>query len=329
MTRIICLGEVLIDFVPTVNGYKLKEVSEFRKFAGGAPANVSATIARLGGESFFIGKVGKDAFGEYVEEVLSESGVNTHYLLKTDKANTALAFVSLQRNGERDFMFYRQPAADMLLERKDINEKWFYSSPIFHFGSISLIDEPIRSATKQAIQYARKRHSIISFDPNIRLGLWPSEQIAREQILEQLSEVNIVKLSEDELYFLTHQRKEQEAVKKVMKGEVKLVLITKGNKGCSFYTKYGFDHVQSIKVHTVDTTGAGDAFVGGFLYKLAEILHDSISLEKVTRQQRLLKEIVLFANGCGALTTMNRGAIAALPSKEDVNSLLQDIVKEC
>ncbi|WP_100406879.1 PfkB family carbohydrate kinase [Bacillus solitudinis] len=323
MSKVLCLGEILIDFVPTRNGENLKDVGEFKKVAGGAPANVSAAIANLGGDAYFLGKVGDDAFGDYLTEVLCRKGVNKSYLLKTNKANTALAFVSLQDNGERDFMFYRQPSADMLLEKSDLKEEWFEDAAIFHFGSISLIDDPVREATIEAIKYAKSKNTIISFDPNIRMALWKDEKLAREQILGHLVDAHILKLSEEELFFLTLIKNEKEAVDSLMKEAIKLILITRGQEGCTYYTKNLSGSVKAICVKPVDTTGAGDAFVGGLLYKLAQELNEKKKIESIIENQGLLNEILAFANVCGALTTIKRGAISALPSIEEVSLHLE------
>ncbi|MDY7224159.1 PfkB family carbohydrate kinase [Halalkalibacterium halodurans] len=323
MADILCFGELLIDFVPLKNGDKLKDVHQFQKEAGGAPANVSAAIAHLGGHVSMIGKVGADPFGDFLIETLRKKGVDTKTLLQTTEAKTALAFVSLDNDGERDFLFYREPSADMLFKPTDLQEEWFKRAAIFHFGSISLITNPVREATLQAIHYAKQNEMIISFDPNIRLPLWGDEQQAREAILGQVPNVDILKLSEEELAFLTGDEEELTAAKSLFIGSVKLVLVTKGEAGCAYYTKTSSGYMTAIKVKAVDTTGAGDAFVGGFLYRLAPLLKYEL-LQDILSDPDLLEMLLTFANVCGALTATRRGAISALPRLEDVQSLLKD-----
>ena len=199
MKKVISIGEALIDFIPNQNGCKLKNVSGFRRVAGGAPANVSAVVAKLGGKSSFISKLGKDAFGDYIIDVLNEVNVNTDYVLRTSKANTGLAFVSLKEDGNRDFSFYRNPSADMLLEADEVKKEWFNDCHSLHFCSVDLIDSPMKLAHKKAIEYALESNSIISFDPNIRLPLWDSEQSCKNAISEFLPFAHIVKISDEEL----------------------------------------------------------------------------------------------------------------------------------
>jgi fructokinase len=318
LSKVLCIGELLIDFVPTESGLQLKDVGQFKKAAGGAPANVSATVAKLGGAAAMIGKIGADPFGEFLKETLIENGVSADYLIKTEEAKTALAFVSLQKNGERDFMFYREPSADMLLKKSEIKADWFEEASIYHFGSISLIDNPVREATIEGIKLAIDHNVLISFDPNIRLPLWKSDEEARQQILTWLPKTNILKISEDELFFLTRNSNEKEAVLSLFIGSVKLIIITKGENGCTYYTSHSSREVKGVKVTPVDTTGAGDAFVGGLLYQLSQQIEQMEDFEEILTDDDKLTEVLTFANICGALTTTKRGAIPALPNRSEV-----------
>ncbi|UCZ53901.1 PfkB family carbohydrate kinase [Bacillus shivajii] len=318
MSKVLCLGEALIDFIPTQNGHPLKGVEQFKKVAGGAPANVSAAIAGLGGKSYMIGKVGDDPFGDYLIETLKNKGVYSDYLVKTSKAKTALAFVSLQQDGERDFMFYREPSADMLLEKTEIKREWFKEAGIFHFGSISLIDEPVKGATLEAIKQAHDNDFIVSFDPNIRLPLWESEDEARFEILQRIPKAHLLKVSEEELFFLTSIKDERKAVSGLMTGSVEIIVVTKGADGCVYYTRKTSGAVKGITVTPVDTTGAGDAFVGGLLYKLSQQVEDIGDFRRILENKANIERALFFANVSGALTTTRRGAIAALPSFEEV-----------
>ncbi|ARK30081.1 PfkB family carbohydrate kinase [Halalkalibacter krulwichiae] len=317
MGKVISLGELLIDFMPKEKGKSLKEVVDFEKAAGGAPANVAAAIAKLGGRASFIGKVGNDAFGHFLEEELQNAGVDTRFLVKSDVYKTALAFVSNQANGERDFMFYRDPSADMMLTADEIEEAWFEKGDIYHFGSVSLIDHPVKEATAQALSIAETKGAIISFDPNVRLPLWDQAETAKECIRRYFNRAHIVKVSEEELFFLTGVKKEQEAVLTLFGGANKLVLVTKGSKGSSVYTAGSMLEVEAVKVDAQDTTGAGDAFVGGLLYFLQNE-SKQIDLEAFLSNETKVVEMVQFAGKCGAITTTRRGAIPALPALNDV-----------
>src|ERR671918_2209071 len=203
MADVICLGEVLIDFVPTVTPTTLIEAPAFRKAPGGAPANVAVALARLHRPSAVMGMTGDDPFGHFLELTLAEAGVDTGPLRFTSEARTALAFVSLRADGERQFMFYRHPSADMLLRPEDVDEAAIRAARALHFGTISLISQPSRSATLHAIDRARAAGCLISCDPNLRLARWPDAQVARAGLLEAIAAADVVKISDDELLFLT------------------------------------------------------------------------------------------------------------------------------
>ncbi|MFC0472600.1 PfkB family carbohydrate kinase [Halalkalibacter kiskunsagensis] len=317
MGKVMSLGELLIDFVPKEKGKSLKEVMEFEKAAGGAPANVVAAIAKLGGDACFIGKVGNDAFGHFLYEELQNTGVDTRYLLKSDEYKTALAFVSNQANGERDFLFYRDPSADMMLTANEVEETWFEKGDIYHFGSVSLIHNPVKEATVEALRIAEEKGLIISFDPNVRLALWDHAEAAKESILCYFNRAHVVKVSDEELFFLTGVEDETEAVRGLFGGVNKLVIVTKGSSGSSVYTTGFALEVAAVKVDAQDTTGAGDAFVGGLLYFLQKETKNKDLASFLTDEEKV-KEMVHFASKCGAITTTNRGAIPALPVLSEV-----------
>lgn len=320
MGKVICLGEALIDFVPTENGLKLEAVNNFKRVAGGAPANVCAAIASLGGTSYMVGKVGDDPFGSFLIETLKTKGVHVDYLLKSKEAKTALAFVSLQNDGERDFMFYRDPSADMLLHKREIQAEWFKGATIFHYGSISLINEPVKGATLEAIRKASEDNLIISFDPNIRMPLWNKEEDAKTEILNCIPLSHIVKVSEEELFFLTNEANELKAVQSLMTDRVKFIVVTKGKDGCAYYTRNTHGFVKGIVVDAIDTTGAGDAFVGGLLYCLSKNINSLEEFIFILQDTIKLENFLFFANTCGALTTTKRGAIPALPTLEEIHA---------
>lgn len=319
--KIFTLGEALIDFVSKEAGRELKNVDYFFKAPGGAPANVAASTAKLGIETYFIGKVGQDAFGDFIIDTLTNAGVKNDCTLRTEKAKTGLSFVSLKNNGERDFMFYRSPSADMLLDKEDIDQKWFGKGDILHFGSISLIQNPSKEATETAIKYARENGSLVSFDPNIRLPLWNDKQKIVPTIMEYLPYADLVKISEEELKLLTNES-DYSSVRQLFKGNVKMVLLTLGDKGAIAYTKERKVQLEGFKVKAVDTTGAGDAFVAGVLYELIKNNVHSDNFDQAIKSDKLIKNIILTGNANGALTTTKAGAISALPGLEDIQELI-------
>jgi len=315
MVDVITLGELLIDFVSTESGVSLVEAPAFEKAAGGAPANVAVGLARLGIRSGFIGKVGEDDFGRFLAQTLESNGVDTSGLRFSNEARTMLAFVSLRGDGERDFMFYRHPSADMLLRPEEIDLDYVGAARLLHYGSISLISEPSRSATLAAVKGAQERGVMLSYDPNLRLNLWPSAEAAREGMLEGWRFAEIIKVSRDELAFLSGQKDLELAAKALWHERMRLLVVTEGAHGCWYVTSQGKGHVPGHRVRAVDTTGAGDGFVAGFLAGLLEnegAWTSTSDLEKVLR----------FANAVGALTTTRRGAIPALPTRGQVVELV-------
>ncbi|KAJ8505639.1 hypothetical protein OPV22_006525 [Ensete ventricosum] len=318
---IVCFGEMLIDFVPTASGVSLAEAPAFKKAPGGAPANVAVGIARLGGSSAFIGKVGDDEFGHMLANILKENNVNNQGMRFDPGARTALAFVTLRSDGEREFMFYRNPSADMLLEVAELDLDIITKARIFHCGSISLITEPCKSAHIAAAKAAKEAGVLLSYDPNLRLPLWPSAESARDGILSVWDTADIIKISEEEISFLTKGEDpyDDAVIRKLFHPNLKLLLVTEGPNGCRYYSKDFSGRVSGLKVEQVDTTGAGDAFVAGILSQLAS----DVSL---LQDEQRLREALKFANACGALTVRERGAIPALPTREAVLSSLVNMV---
>lgn len=320
MGTLYSLGEVLIDFIPIQKGRALKDVVAFERTPGGAPANVAATVAKFGGASSVITKLGTDAFGDFLVEKLIENGVQIDKILRTDEANTALAFVSLREDGERDFSFYRKPSADLLFREDEINGKWFNQGDILHFGSVDLVDSPMKYAHIKSIEEAKLRGSLISFDPNVRLPLWDNPENCRQTILEFIPKSHILKISDDELEFITNMPDQDKAVNSLFIGDVKVIIITKAANGADLYVRFNKYESQGYEVSVEDTTGAGDAFIGGFLYKLLTKQVDLVNLEDIC--EKCHQEILEFANASGALTTTEKGAISAIPTKEQVLTLI-------
>ncbi|KAL9431776.1 hypothetical protein AB3S75_026885 [Citrus x aurantiifolia] len=314
---IVSFGEMLIDFVPTVSGVSLAEAPGFLKAPGGAPANVAVAVARLGGKAAFVGKLGDDEFGRMLAGILEENGVSADGINFDQGARTALAFVTLRADGEREFMFYRNPSADMLLRPDELNLELITSARVFHYGSISLIVEPCRSAHLEAMKAAKEAGALLSYDPNLRLPLWPSPEEAREQIMSIWDKAEVIKVSDVELEFLTGSDKiDDESALSLWHPNLKLLLVTLGEHGCRYYTKSFKGTVDAFRVKTVDTTGAGDAFVGALLCKIVDD-------QSVIEDEPRLREILKFANACGALSTTKKGAIPALPTESEALALLK------
>ena len=316
MKKVIAIGEALIDFIPHEKGRALNNVENFLRVPGGAPLNVAAAVAKLGGKSQMLTKLGQDGFGDAILNEVKPLGVDVSRISRTKEANTALAFVSLREDGERDFSFYRNPSADMLLSAEEICVEDFNEKDILHFCSVSLIDAPIKEAHRRAIEIAKEKGCLISFDPNVRLPLWKQPEDCRKAILEFLPLSNIVKISDEELEFITGIKDEKEALDFLLTGDVKVIIYTKGTNGAEFITKERVIFSPSFKVSAQDTTGAGDSFIGSLLYQVAE---GEYSLEQlVGLSEEKVQEILTFSNATAALTVCKKGAIGALPLKEEV-----------
>jgi fructokinase len=320
MPQVVSFGEALIDFVPTVSGVTLLEAPSFKKAPGGAPANVAVALARLGVSAGFMGQVGDDAFGHFLAQTLDDAGVEISALRFSDKARTALAFVSLRADGEREFMFYRHPSADMLFEPSAVDVSYVRAANVFHFGSITLIGEPSRSATLTAARAAQDAGLQITYDPNLRINLWESSEAAREGILTGWPFANVVKVSEVELEFLTGRLPGQVSTLSdlgvLSHPGLRVLVITQGAEGCRYITSEFCGDVPGFRVNSIDTTGAGDGFLAGLLSGL--LAHSDAHRDEVQ-----LRSICRYANAVGALTTTKRGAIPALPSAAQVDELLR------
>lgn len=315
MKEVIAIGEALIDFIPEQTECRLKEVASFEKRCGGAPANVCCAVGKLGGRARMITKLGKDPFGDYIVDELQNCHVDVSSVLRTEQANTALAFVSLQKDGNRDFSFYRKPSADMLLSEAEIREEWFQEAGILHFCSVDLIDAPVREAHKRAIALAKKQGAIISFDPNIRLMLWEDAQQCKETVLEFLPLADIVKISDEEIEFILGTTDVDKAAEQLLK-TASMLLYSMGKDGAVLYRKNGKIQVPGEKVKAIDTTGAGDAVIGSFLYKIQEVCTDYRELDKIPDE--LCKKAIQFANRYAALSVQRKGAAASYPTREQM-----------
>jgi fructokinase len=266
----ICLGELLVDFVPSQPHAPLARTKSLHIAPGGAPANVAVALRRLGLATGFIGKVGDDPFGRYLREVLRQQQLDLRLFGLTREALTRLAFVTNDSNEQQRFLFYGRPGADVLLSPDDIQESYMRQAQVFHFGSISLIEEPSRSATLAAIGFARKHGLIISFDPNLRPALWPSLRRARQEILKVMRSCHLLKMNHSEWNFLFPGRQFEESLTSLKKKGIRLTAITLGADGAMLASDNEWVKVKGIRVKAVDSTGAGDGFMAGLLYKILQ-----------------------------------------------------------
>lgn len=314
MKKIFTLGEMLIDFVSLNSSNQV-----YLKCPGGAPANVACGISKLGGISGFIGGFGDDMFGHDLQQTLKTFNVDTTNVEFIKDYRTQLVYVSNDERGERFFSFYINEPADTKLSPEMISPEKLEGCDILHIGSISMIREPVKSATLKAVEIVKKNEGLISFDPNIRPSLWPSEEIMIETIISMLPNVDILKISEEELESITKIKDINEAVSSLDKYNIPLVIISLGDKGSMAFLNGENVHEPAISITAVDTTGAGDAFIAGILYQLSK---DNYSLNEISISE--ISKILEFSNICGALTTLNRGAIYSMPSLDEVKKFIAE-----
>jgi fructokinase len=317
--RVVSFGELLIDFVSVERGVSVGEASGFTKAPGGAPANVAVGLAKLGIPTAFMGQIGDDFFGIHLKGVLESYGVDTSALRLTDEANTALAFVSVDKDGDRSFVFYRKPSADMLMTESDLDLNMLANAEVFHFGSITLIDDPIRSTTLAALRHAQQGGAIISYDQNLREPLWPSLDAARAGMKLGLDYANIVKVSEEELAFLTGTEDIATGVRELWLDVTQLVLVTKGEFGSAAFTQNNSWDAPSFHIQVEDTIGAGDGFVAGLLSGL-------LAMGEGWREADM-GPILQRANAVGALTASRQGGIPGLPTSAMLDAFLANHAK--
>jgi len=312
--EVICLGEFLVDLVPTPAGSPLAQADSLKMAPGGAPANVAVALERLGIHTGFVGKVGNDPFGRYLYSVLEKEGLDLRFLSLSRQSLTRLAFVTNDQDEKQRFLFYGNPGADVLLTPSEIDKKYFRKAKIFHFGSISLIEGPARKATFKALSLARKLGLTVSFDPNLRPSLWPSLKQASKIILENLHWCDILKINEMEWEFLFPGKKFEALPAILKKHDIRLGAITLGSEGAYVGTVKNFVRVNGIKVDFVDSTGAGDGFVAGLIHSWLNAGGKSNDWDNDR-----LAAIAEFCNRIGAITCTKAGAIPALPTLEDLN----------
>lgn len=312
MIDVVAMGELLIDFAPvSVDGDGYPTMAAH---PGGAPANFLAALARFGASTALLGKVGTDTFGRLLTATLQKAGIGTRGLVADDTVFTTLAFVTLDETGDRDFAFSRKPGADTCLTFEELDLSLIDEAKVFHFGTLSLTDEPARTATQKAVAYAKSKGKLITYDPNLRKPLWKDLEEAKEQLLWGLSQADVVKISDEEVEFLFGLGVEEGARHILETYGVKLVFVTCGAEGCFFKNAAAEGHVPSLKgINVVDTTGAGDIFGGSALWKLLQLDKAPEALNEAE-----LRSVVRFACTSAGLSTTKPGGISSIPEYEDI-----------
>ncbi len=312
---VVALGELLIDF--TQNGKSEQGNYLFEANPGGAPCNVLAMLTKLGKKCAFIGKVGNDFLGRHLKSVIEQVGINADYLLMDENIPTTLAFVHTYEDGDRDFSFYRNPGADMMLTEEEIPTELLKQTLMFHFGSLSLTNEGVRKATKKAVRIAKEQGCLISFDPNLREPLWENLETAREQIRYGLGVCDILKISDNEIQWFTGEEDYDKGIERLRKEyAIPLILLSMGKNGSRAY--YGDICVEAapfLQKNTIETTGAGDTFCACILHGILEK-----GIENLTGED--LKEILTFANAAAALITTKKGALRVMPTGKEVEDVI-------
>ena len=312
MIDVVALGELLIDF--TCIGNDADGYPTMAAHPGGAPANFLAALQKFGAKTALMGKVGTDAFGKLLTGTLQKAGISTAGLIETEDVFTTLAFVTLDETGNREFSFARKPGADTCVAFEDLDLRLIDEAKVFHFGTLSLTDEPARSATYRAVEYAKSRGKLITCDPNLRKPLWKDLAVCREQMLWSLKQADVVKISDEEVEFLFGLSVEEGAEHILREYGVKLVFVTCGADGCYFKNALAQGKVASLSdIKVVDTTGAGDIFGGSAVWKLLEL-----GKAPETLDEQELREIVTFACTAAGLSTTKSGGISSVPEYEEV-----------
>lgn len=312
---VIAVGELLIDFTM---GEKSQQGNQFFEACpGGAPCNVLAILNKLGKKTAFLGKVGKDQFGLELKRTLDEVGIDTSHLIMDTEVPTTLAFVHTFAEGERDFSFYRNPGADMQLRVDEVEPEFLEKAKILHFGTVSMTHDGVRAATIKALDIAKEKGLLISFDPNLRPPLWSTLELAKQQMEKGLAYCDILKISDNELQFVSGKEEYDEGIKCLQETyKIPLILLTMGKEGSRAYYKGMRVEQGGFSVKAVEATGAGDTFCGSALNYILD--HD---LDNLTEEQ--LDELLIFSNAAAALITTKKGAIRAMPRKEEIQQMIK------
>lgn len=313
---VIALGELLIDF--TDNGLSSQGNTLFEANPGGAVCNVLAMLNKAGRKTAFVGKVGQDIFGNKLKAVLEEVGIDTSNMLMDEEVRTTLAFVQTLAGGDRDFSFYRNPGADMMLKASELKEELIADTKIFHYGTLSMTHEGVREATKKAIAIAKESGAILSFDPNLRPPLWKTLDDAREQVAYGLSHCDVLKISDNEIQWFTGEEDFDAGIAKLRaQYQIPLILLSMGRDGSrAYYKDLRVEVAPFLQENTIETTGAGDTFGGSCLHHVLKYGLENLDEEK-------LREMLTFANAAASIITTRKGALRVMPSVEEVEALIQ------
>ncbi|MCM1175726.1 MAG: carbohydrate kinase [Blautia sp.] len=315
---VVALGELLIDF--TENGTSGQGNPIYEANPGGAPCNVLAMLNNLGRKTAFIGKVGQDIFGNRLKGVLDDVGIDTSNLVIDEDVRTTLAFVETLPDGDRDFSFYRNPGADMMLKEEELHEDLLKNTKIFHFGTLSMTHEEVRKATRKAIMTAKEGGAVISFDPNLRPPLWKSLEDAKEQVAYGLSQCDILKISDNEIQWFTGEEDFDAGIEKLRKQyDIPLIVLSMGKDGSrAYYKELRVEAAPFLQENTIETTGAGDTFGGCCLNYVLEYGMDGLDEEKLAR-------MLAFANAAASVVTTRKGALRVMPTLQEVEAFLESV----
>ncbi|KAF1004842.1 MAG: Fructokinase [Luteibacter sp.] len=323
MSSILCFGEALIDFHAQPQG-GAGQPPAFVPFAGGAPANVAVAAARLGGQARFAGMLARDMFGDFLLKSLTDLDVGTEDVARTDEARTALAFVAHDDKGDRSFSFYRPPAADLLFRPEHFRTNAFDNLAVFHVCSNSLTEADIAATTVEGMRRARAAGALVSFDMNLRPALWPKGEDQLPRLWETLSEADVIKLSGEEFAVVHEGAGSDEAVlDRLWKGHARLLLVTDGAEPMRWFTRTAKGVIKGYSVDAVDTTAAGDAFVGGLLARVAAEGITVDKLDALVADQDRLTDLIRFAAACGAITATRKGSFTAIPDQAEVKAFME------
>ena len=312
---VIALGELLIDF--TMNGQSEHGNNMFEACPGGAPCNVLALLNKMGKKTAFIGKVGKDQFGTLLRDTITEAGIDASNLMVDENVNTTLAFVHTFPDGDREFSFYRNPGADMMLTADEVNPEVVKDTKVFHFGTLSMTHEGVREATKKAVETAKANGCLVSFDPNLRPPLWSSLDLAKEQMEYGFGKCDILKISDNEIQFVSGKEDYDEGIAYLQETyNIPLILVSMGKEGSRAYYNGSIVEVKPfLQKNTIETTGAGDTFCGCVLHYICEHGMEDLKEEN-------LKDMLTFANAAASVITTRKGALRVMPTREEIQNLL-------
>ncbi len=311
MNKVICIGECLIDMIPA------NERGSYIAKSGGAPANVAASVARLGGRGYYLGNLSCDGFGDIIRDSLGKTGVKLDYATLDDSHNTALAVVTLDKLGNRSFTFYRNDTADLMLDEADVKEDMFECGDVLHFCSVGLTESPSKRAHMKAVNLAAKKGAITSFDVNLRFGLYPDKEECKRTVYEFLPYCDVLKVTDEELCFLTDTADECEGVRLLFAAaqKARILFVTKGAEGAAAYDRMGgYAFCKAYDAQVKDTTGAGDCFIGGILYNIADT--------GLFESAESCKECLRFSSAACAVVVERKGAMEAMPTLEEVRARL-------